>query len=913
MAELYRYAAFISYSSADARFARRVHRALESYGIPSQLGKFDLIGGGKRNRIYPVFRDREEAAAGALREAIEAALKASGSLVVVCSANAAKSPWVEKEIEFFGALGRGHRIFAIIADTAPLTDADGSDATVSCFPPALRGKALQDDNALEPLAGDARPGKDEFRNAWLKIVAGLIGVSPGQLIDRDRIRERRRRIGRGAAVTAAAVIAVTVASGVEEARMHSAMLAQARFLIRGANVDERLPAVFSAFAAPGSPLAAAPFAIAGVPPAGALAPAEDGATRALLETGLALPHLARLGFGTDVQFSKNGERVIALTADQPQGLIGRSYDRIGNVMGARPSPKQYLQAWDATTGKPVLAMREAVSITAARPLFSSRKVDGLFLSDDGRRLALITEGRSASLWDLSAGKKISDLGGHVTSIVASPDGAHLVVGNEVAKTALFDMASGREVATLPVVGMRVAVFSPDGAFLVVAGSDNFLLWNVKTGRQIAALRETEITGAEFNAPATAVALGGGNYGRFTSMVLTLPNGELVKDFSLTDPQGFRMEFVAGGARIVAFTGSGAFRILDVERKAVIVSTQFDRASRPYWNANSDQVALVLDAGGVEVWDARAGKKLAVVPTKQTPTAPQAALSADGSRLLIAHADGAAVLLSMADGRTLRSWTGVSAIDFVESGGNLVATDAKGESWFVDGVTGRDRFRLGRLQVSQSAFGPQGGVEQAPVVQIQNRLAIIAPDGSGALRDAASGQPIASLFGSSIGPKFRTIAEGRRFLTQSDDGLAMWDTATGKRIAIMGGTRTTRIMGLSHDGRKLVLGSLDGMFLVDADWTADLMPQGSALRERVCGANRRFVAHFSPDVRNKGELRDFLRGRPWHPCDWRGLGAIWPNAAGDSWFEGPRQWLRLQTIRFGLASDYQPDERVAGVQ
>lgn len=51
MAELYRFAAFISYSSSDAPFARRLHRALESYGIPSALGKFDLLGeGGKRNR-----------------------------------------------------------------------------------------------------------------------------------------------------------------------------------------------------------------------------------------------------------------------------------------------------------------------------------------------------------------------------------------------------------------------------------------------------------------------------------------------------------------------------------------------------------------------------------------------------------------------------------------------------------------------------------------------------------------------------------------------------------------------------------------------------------------------------------------------------------------------------------------------
>ena len=152
MTELYRYAAFISYSSKDAAFARKLHRALESYGIPSQLGKFDLIGGGgKKNRIYPVFRDREELSAGHLGDQIEANLKASAALIVVCSPNGAASPWVQKEIEFFAAQGRHAKIFAIIPDTAPLVDEQGADCTQACFPPAFRGDALAGDK-LEPLA-----------------------------------------------------------------------------------------------------------------------------------------------------------------------------------------------------------------------------------------------------------------------------------------------------------------------------------------------------------------------------------------------------------------------------------------------------------------------------------------------------------------------------------------------------------------------------------------------------------------------------------------------------------------------------------------------------------------------------------------------------------------------------------------
>jgi hypothetical protein len=202
----FRYAAFISYSSKDAAFARRLHRSLEGYGIPASLGNFDLTGGGKKNRIYPIFRDREELSAGHLGGQIEENLKTAAALIVVCSPSAAVSPWVQKEIEFFVGLGQRNRIFAIISDTAPLVDEVGADCTQACFPPALRGVVLQGDT-FEPLAADARKGKDGFRLAWLKIVAGLIGVTPGQIVDRDR---KRRQLAAAAFATFGAIFAVAI-------------------------------------------------------------------------------------------------------------------------------------------------------------------------------------------------------------------------------------------------------------------------------------------------------------------------------------------------------------------------------------------------------------------------------------------------------------------------------------------------------------------------------------------------------------------------------------------------------------------------------------------------------------------------------------------------------------------------------
>lgn len=201
LSELYRFAAFISYSSSDSSFASKLHQTLESYRIPRALGVFDLLGeGGKKNRVFPVFRDREELAAGALGERIEAALRASGALIVICSPAGVASPWVRREIEFFSALGRADRIFYILANDADVV----GDSVLSCVP-STDGETNQ-----EPLLADSRPHKDGYRGAVLKLVAGLIDVNVGALADRDRQRQRVRTIQLAAmvAVGLAAVAAL---------------------------------------------------------------------------------------------------------------------------------------------------------------------------------------------------------------------------------------------------------------------------------------------------------------------------------------------------------------------------------------------------------------------------------------------------------------------------------------------------------------------------------------------------------------------------------------------------------------------------------------------------------------------------------------------------------------------------------
>jgi eukaryotic-like serine/threonine-protein kinase len=177
----YKYWAFISYNKNDAKWARWLHRAIETYGIPAQLVSHPTPAGHPApKRFQPFFRDRDELPASAdLGAQVEEALQASRYLIVICSPHAAQSKWVNKEIETFQTFGRQDRVLAMIVEGEPNAGDDRE-----CFPPALR--------LHEPTAADAREEGDGKNNAKLKLLAGMLGVSFDALKQRDAHRRIRR-------------------------------------------------------------------------------------------------------------------------------------------------------------------------------------------------------------------------------------------------------------------------------------------------------------------------------------------------------------------------------------------------------------------------------------------------------------------------------------------------------------------------------------------------------------------------------------------------------------------------------------------------------------------------------------------------------------------------------------------------
>ncbi|NJC33303.1 hypothetical protein GGR88_000777 [Sphingomonas jejuensis] len=204
------YAAFISYSHADAATVRWLHHRLETYRLPRALVGRETRFGPAARRLPPVFRDRDELpASGDLGSELRAALAAARTLVVLCSPRAAASRWVNEEVLSFKRLHGEDRVLALIVSGEP------GDPEQECFPPALRFRIGADgalsDTPAEPIAADMRPGKDGRRLALLKLIAGIADVPLDALVRRDAARRQRRLLWITAGSLAIAVLTIGLA------------------------------------------------------------------------------------------------------------------------------------------------------------------------------------------------------------------------------------------------------------------------------------------------------------------------------------------------------------------------------------------------------------------------------------------------------------------------------------------------------------------------------------------------------------------------------------------------------------------------------------------------------------------------------------------------------------------------------
>lgn len=196
------YFAFISYNSADEKWAKWLQHNLEYFHIPSGLCKeYPELP----KKIRPVFWYKKDLSGTNLKRALNNELSSSKYLIVVCSPDSAKSLWVNDEVEAFIESGKGDRIIPFIVAGTP----HAKNPDEECFPPVLRD--LTRDEEIRGIDVRRKEGK---YHALVDVIATMFGVRFDVLWKRHRRRKIRNIClsAVGAILVIAALIGVWIAN-----------------------------------------------------------------------------------------------------------------------------------------------------------------------------------------------------------------------------------------------------------------------------------------------------------------------------------------------------------------------------------------------------------------------------------------------------------------------------------------------------------------------------------------------------------------------------------------------------------------------------------------------------------------------------------------------------------------------------
>lgn len=502
------YFAFISYKSEDVEWAIWVQHELEHYHLPASYnGRADVP-----QKLRPVFRDIDELSAGNLPEQIKRALTNSQNLIVICSPQAATSPWVNQEVETFISLGRTDRIFPFIVE---------GNSPKEFFPPALLNLPKNE----ERLGGDvSKNGRDA---AFVKVVAGMLGVGFDSLWNRyekekaeeeRKQREQRDRL----LISQSRFLAEKANSLVEEGDSYTAKLLALEALPKDLKTPNR-PYVPEAEAA----LRSALFHRRAVIKTNTMMrKAIFGPDNVILahspsETVLWLGHSGVIkyfikggtGSHASASFSPNGERILATIGDSiliwdtrlgqsiktinpyeafnsfTRVFYYSSYNQTGDFFVTISNSEKLntfnLSVWDAKSYELVNSVEDSLigrfaDISPSNNLIVTANIAPKNICDHHYgedHLSVI------SIWNMKTLKCVNQFEAHteiINSVQFSSDGKHIVSSSVDKTIKVWDAVTGEECCTLAghTSAVNHAAFSSNGQFVISSSDDRSIkIWD----------------------------------------------------------------------------------------------------------------------------------------------------------------------------------------------------------------------------------------------------------------------------------------------------------------------------------------------------------------------------------------------------------------------------------------------------
>ncbi|MCC6525309.1 MAG: hypothetical protein IT373_21830 [Polyangiaceae bacterium] len=459
---------------------------------------------------------------------------------------------------------------------------------------------------------------------------------------------------------------------------------------------------------------------------------------------------------------------------------------------------------------------------------TSANVHAASFSPDGLVLLTVGSDTSPRLWDAATGHPLGAFGGHAAPVAVAafhPDGTRIASADASGAVMVWSTRASRLAATIgrPAWGdaaseaqaVARAALAPDGEHVVTTSQEGATLWR-------GAERVARLEGARPHAFTEAVA-DAGTFFPGDRAVRRLVSHAFAAAWS---PDGER--FVAdaeGGAaiydldgRLLARLGTGTCRDAAFGHDGVVVAG--DGAAVEVWSSTGERrhvlaghkapIAMVglsgdgrrivtVDAEVARVWHADTGALVYTSPAAgDAPRErPRAALSADGSRLLLSLSERSVRVVSVPAGGELLAVEGlegalapgaerVLVIESTSATARIHTIGSTAPPITLDSHTDTEGYALARA-FSGEALAPKpdghtGALVVAHWLDGGTRIVTAGTDGTARLWDAASGRLLATL------PAHRELAalgvgaSAERLLTLGDGVAKLWDVHVDTRTA-----------------------------------------------------------------------------------------------------------------------------------
>lgn len=476
MSQPTRFDLFLSYSTEpDYDEARDLERFLESFyrGKLSASLNLEPLNVCMDGSDFPLRRVAGTSPNDQIDATIVDVLSRSDRMLVLCSPNAARSPWVDKEVAWFMEHRGPEAILLAVTEGE-----DPVNRPEEVFSPRIREKQLHQATWYDFRGRRTRKGIKirDYEDARVQLAAHLRGKSAGEVLPlwtREQERQTRRR--RTFIGVAATVLLATLAAAALQWRA----AAQASESARIERVRRSASAAFS-FMETGDTLGALPWLLQSLQEE--VGHANESSLRILLaSSAVHAPQLLQAwpnGGGRLARFTRDGKIIILGGSSFLQG-----YDAgTGKSIGPALVPQRELLATalvetitDETTA--VCISRQGIFLyglisghTRDVSELNGGEIKTARLSRNGT-MALLVRKDHTSIWRLWKGEVELQLGFIPDRAWLSADGRWAVLSRQGKQAVLLETGSLEMVSIegdSPDARLRKVSFTPDGRFFVAA-------------------------------------------------------------------------------------------------------------------------------------------------------------------------------------------------------------------------------------------------------------------------------------------------------------------------------------------------------------------------------------------------------------------------------------------------------------